>query len=79
MSVAKQLRTLRRFKMKITIGDVHFYKLDLDTEDEAQAQKMAIEWLLGADGNEKSKHNDGACVVREIDGDLYKIEEKYHE
>lgn len=66
--------------MKIMIGDVHFYKLDVNTEDEEQARKLAIEWLYGADGNEKSKHNAGACVVRELDnGILVKIEEKYHE
>ena len=65
--------------MKIMLGNVDFYELEFDTEDLIEVREKAIEWLLGADGNEKSKHNDGACVVREIDGDLYKIEEKYHE
>ena len=56
--------------MKIMIGDVHYYELDLDTDDLQEARKMAIEWLLGAEGeegasgDEKIKHSKGCEVVQ---------------
>tara|TARA_R100001015_G_C4555997_1_gene116817 strand:- start:370 stop:591 length:222 start_codon:yes stop_codon:yes gene_type:complete len=72
--------------MKIMIGDIHYYELDLDTDDLQEARKMAVEWLLGAkdkdgaSGDEKIKHSKGCEVVQELDnGILVKIEEKYHE
>ena len=59
--------------MKITIGDVNFYELDLDTDDIHEARRMAVEWLLGsedkegASGDEKIMKSKGCEVVQELD------------
>jgi|TARA_R110000823_G_C15486760_1_gene451427 hypothetical protein len=59
--------------MKIMIGDVYFYELDLNTDDIHEARRMAVEWLLGAkgeegaSGDEKIKHSKGCEVVQELD------------
>ena len=55
------------------IGDVHYYELDLDTDDIHAARRMAIEWLSGsedkdgASGDEKIMKNKGCEVVQELD------------
>ena len=59
--------------MKIMIGDVYFYELDLNTDDIHEARRMAVEWLLdakgeeGTSGDEKIKHSKGCEVVQELD------------
>ena len=62
--------------MKIMIGDVHFYELDLNTDDIHEARRMAVEWLLGAkdeegaSGDEKIKHSKGCEMVQELDSGI---------
>ena len=66
--------------MKITIGDVNFYELDLDTDDSEKAREMAIDWLRDANGHDKFFAHRGCAVVQESgNGILVKIEEKYHD
>ena len=44
--------------------------LPLNTDDKHEARRMAVEWLLGASGDEKIKHSKGCEMVQELDSGI---------